>query len=81
MRSDRSEFVAAAVQTGCVLLVGLPMLALIEAAPAEWFKVFDVLGPDFRPWLMGVAAMIAIIPPMGFSALVLKALKLPQPRD
>lgn len=81
MGSGKRELVAAAVQTGCVLLAGLSMLALIEAAPAEWFSLFNVLGPDLRPWLMGAAAVLAIIPPMGFSALVLKALKLPQPRD
>lgn len=53
----------------------------LATAPPEAFEVSNVLGSQVGPWLIGAAAAIAIIPPPGLAALVLKALKLPQPRD
>lgn len=81
MKYSRRELIALAVHTACVLVFGIATLALIEAAPAGWFTIFGVLGPTLKPWLMGAAALISIFPTLVLAAFVVKALRLPLPRE
>lgn len=81
MQTDRKTLAGHVVHGGCVLLAGWFTLFLIEAAPTEWFTIFNKLGPTLKPWMIGAAAVFSIIPTLGFAALAVKALKLPLPRD
>lgn len=81
MRLDLKNLVAYAVQYGCTILAAVFVVRLIDAAPLSWFSVFDRLGADFKPWLLGGAAVISGVAPLAFGVLVRKGLRLPTPRD
>jgi hypothetical protein len=66
------------VSAACVLVVGVPIVLWIEALPSERFAVFNALGPTLRPWLVGAAAIIAVLPALGLIVLVQRLLKLPR---
>jgi len=81
MRADNKNLAAHAVQTGCAVVAALAVIALIDAAPGSWFAVFDRMGPDFKPWLIGGAAVISGLASLGFGLLVRKGFRLPKPQD
>ncbi|WP_293401181.1 hypothetical protein [Phenylobacterium sp.] len=58
----RAELLDALISVTSCLLVGLPVLLLVERTPAAWLEHFDVLGPALRPWLMGAAMLVLLVP-------------------
>lgn len=74
MRRWKADTLSAAM----TVLIGLAAWLCIEVAPTEWFDPFNALGPQARPWLVGLASLTVALLLIGVIWLAQRALKLPR---
>ncbi len=78
MRSWKADLVEATASALCCFAYGVPLLLWIEAAPSEWFDVFNRWGPSLRPWLIGAAGAAGALPLVALLLIVKRVLRLPR---
>lgn len=78
MRTWKADLIEGTASVLCCLAYGVPLLLWIEAAPSEWFDVFNRLGPNLRPWLIGAAAVAGTLPLIALLLIFKKVLRLPR---
>ena len=82
-RSFRHDVLDAAVAVVSAIVVGVPALLFVDWMPLAWLGSLDVLGPSWRPWLLGAATLALVLPSFLLLTMILRSvlrIKAGQPR-